>query len=264
MNRFLRYAACLIAFALIVVPFRAFAFSGLEAGVGYWQQTPSGTLGYQKISPNDDIDLRKDLNYGSKNQIFARVKVELPLVLPNIYFLATPMSFEGAGRKAVNFNFGGQPFSATFPIQSKVKLDHYDLALYYPIPLVKTATLGKLNIDLGLDLRQINFEGTISQSGATFVSASQSASKSLTLYVPMVYTGIQFKPLSLISIEAEGRGLAYGASHYIDYIGRLKIMPMGPLFVSAGYRSEELRIDQSVVNVNIKFRGPFAEAGIIF
>lgn len=257
MRRAHLFAACLFVFAVLVVPCRAFAFFGVEAGVGYWHQTPSGTLGYKKILPTDDVDLEKDLNLGSENRPFARVKVELPLILPNIYFMATPMSFQGTGSKNADFNYGGQQFQAGVTLESKLKLDHYDLALYYPIPLLKTATLGKLNIDLGLNARQIAFEGTIRGLG-------QTASKSLTLYVPMIYAGIQIKPISLIGIEAEVRGIAYGSNNYLDFIGRLKVMPLGPLFVAAGYRSEQLKIDVSDVKADIKFSGPFAEVGFSF
>src|SRR5512143_2183667 len=101
------YASCLIVLALIAVPCRAFAFFGVEAGVGVWNQTPSGTLADQKILATDDLDLKDDLNLGSETRVFARVKVELPLIIPNVYFMATPMSFQGAGSKNVAFNFGG-------------------------------------------------------------------------------------------------------------------------------------------------------------
>lgn len=257
MRRAHLFAACLFVFAVLVVPCRAFAFFGVEAGVGYWHQTPSGTLGYKKILPTDDVDLKKDLNLGSENRPFARVKVELPLILPNIYFMATPMSFQGTGRKDVTFNYGGQQFDAGFPIESKLKLDHYDLALYYPIPLLKTATLGTLNIDLGLNARQIAFEGTISGIGKT-------GSKSLTLYVPMIYAGIQIKPIPLIGIEAEVRGIAYGSNSYMDYIGRLKVNPIPVLYVAGGYRAETVKIDVQDVKADIKFSGPFAEVGFSF
>jgi outer membrane protein len=256
MRRAHLYAICLFVLAVLVVPSRAFAFFGIEAGVGFWNQTPSGTLGYKKITAADDLDLKKDLNLGSENRPFARVKVELPLV-PNIYFMATPMSFQGTGRKDVTFNYGGQQFAAGVPIETKLKLDHYDLALYYPIPLLKTATLGKLNIELGLNARQIAFEGTISGVG-------QTGSKSLTLYVPMVYAGIQIKPISLIGVEAEVRGISYGSNSYIDYIGRLKVSPIPVLYVAGGYRAETVKIAVQDVKADIKFSGPFAEVGFSF
>ncbi len=258
MKKISMYVSCLFVLALIAVPVKnAFAFFGLEAGVGYWRQSPSGTLGYKPVTESDNLDLKNDLHLGDKSQVMFRVKAELPLILPNLYFMATPMSFDGSGTVTRTFSYGGTTFTANVPVQSKLNLDHYDLALYYPIPLLKTATLGMLNVDLGLNARLINFEGTLSQGAL-------SASKKLTIYVPMIYAGVQVKPISALSIEGEIRGIAYGSNHYYDYIGRLKVLPIGPLFISAGYRAEEVKIDQSDVKANVKFSGPFAEAGISF
>ena len=242
---------------MILIPYKAFAFFGVEAAVGYWRQAPSGTLEYQ----GDSLDLRNDLNLGDKNQVVARVKVELPLALPNIYVMATPMSFNGTKQLTRQITFGNKTFDTTAPIQSKLAMDHYDVALYYPLPFLKTATLGKLNVELGLNARQIKFDGAIT---GTVLGVTETSSKNITLYVPMIYAGVQVKPVSTFSIEGEIRGIAYGSNHYYDYIGRLKVMPIGPLFISGGYRSEQIKIDQSDVKADVTFSGPFVEAGVSF
>jgi outer membrane protein len=159
----------------------------------------------------------------------------------------------------VSFNYGGQTFNANVPFESKLKLDHYDLAVYYPIPLLKTATAGKLNVELGLNARKIDFEGTVDQP-----STGVSASKDLTLYVPMVYVGVQIKPISAFSIEAEVRGISYSDNSYYDYIGRVKIKPIPLFYIAGGYRAETLEIDEEDVNVDLDFKGPFIEAGLSF
>lgn len=252
------YVVYLFVLSLLMVPCSAFAL-GLEVGVGYWRQTPSGTLEYKPVSTTDNLDLKNDLNYDSTNKPFIRVKAELPLFLPNLYFMATPMEFKGTGQKNVPFTYGGQSFTQNVPFDSKLKLDHYDLAFYYSLPFLNTATLGVLNVELGLNARIIDFEGTIDQQ-----STATTASKKLTVPVPMVYAGIQVKPIKTISIEAEGRGIKYGANHFYDFIGRLKVKPVGPLFISGGYRYEQIKIDQSDVKADVKFSGPFVEAGVQF
>ena len=258
MRQIRMFAAGVFVLALFALPCRAFAFLGLEVGVGYWKQSPSGTISYQPVAGTvGDINLKDDLNLKDKSNPFVRVKAELPLILPNIYFMATPMSFEGSGRLTRSISFGNQTFAASEDVQSKVKLDHYDVALFYPIPLLKTATLGKLNVELGLNARKIDFEGTIT-------SAATSASKNISIYLPMVYAGVQVKPISLFTIEAEFRGVALGQNHYYDYIGRLKINPIPVVYISGGYRSEDVKIDQSDVKANVKFSGPFVEAGVSF
>jgi outer membrane protein len=255
MKRTQMYVVCLFVLFLLIVPYRAFAM-GLEVGVGYWRQNPSGTVAYEQSGlPPTNIDLKNDMNFDSKNKPFARVKAELPLILPNIYFMATPMEFTGTGTKTVNF--GGHTYASGF--DSKLRLNQYDLALYYSLPFLNTATLGILNVELGLDAKFIDFEATVADTTGT-----NSVSKKLTLPIPMVYAGIQVKPIKTFSVEAEGRGVSYGANHYYDIIGRLKVKPVGPLFVSGGYRYESIKIDQSDVKADIKFAGPFVEAGVQF
>lgn len=256
MRRSLLYIACLFVLSILVVPSSAFAFLGAEVAVGGWQQTPTGTLGYKSV---DTLDLKDDLKFDTKTAGYARVKVELPLILPNIYAMYTPMSFDGTGSKSVNFTYGNKTFTAGVPIQSKLTMDHIDFALFYPIPLLKTATLGKLNAELGLNVRMIDFQGTISQN-----TANLTESKKLSLYVPMLYVGVQVKPISLFAIEVEARGIGNGANHYYDYIGRLKVNPIPLVFIGAGYRSEDIKIDASDVKAGIKFSGPFVEAGLSF
>lgn len=251
------YAACLFVLSMIAIPYSAFAL-GLEAGVGYWKQAPSGTISYtpgEEPTPDNTLDFKNDMNYTDKNNAFVRVKAELPLILPNLYFMATPMSFEGDGRKNVDFRFGDTTFSANTTFQSKVKLDHYDLAFYYTF--LNMLSLGKINLDLGVNARLIKIEASVTQGPLA-------QSKTLSPVIPMVYAGLAIKPVKSFSIEAEARGVAFGASHYYDFIGRVKIKPIGPIYIAGGYRSEDLKIDISDVKASFKVSGPFVEAGVSF
>jgi len=252
------YVACLFVLSMLVIPCSAFAFFGADIGVGYWRQSPSGTMDYKPISAaTGNIDLKDELNLDTQNKPFVRIKAELPLILPNIYLMATPMEFKGSGLLGRTISFNNTTFNFGVPIESKLKLDHYDVALFYPIPALKTATLGVLNVELGINARKFDFEGTISD-------ASQTASKSLTVYVPMIYGGVQVKPVSYLSIEAEIRGIAYSNNHYYDYIGRLRINPVPLVFIAAGYRAETIKLDHSDVKADIKIGGPFVEVGLSF
>ncbi|MBI4684188.1 MAG: TIGR04219 family outer membrane beta-barrel protein [Nitrospirae bacterium] len=243
---------------ICMAPYAASAI-GFEAAVGGWKQDPSGDISYK----GQALDIDNELKYNSKTKVFGRVKIDMPLILPNIYLMATPMKFEADGSKTSNFTFGDKTFNYTAPFSSKINLDHYDVALYYGLPFIKTATAKKLNIDIGLNARIIDFKAEISgQDAATGLQIKES--KSLTLPVPMLYVGVQIKPVSLLSVEAEARGIAYGSNHYYDLIGRLKVKPFGPVFLAGGYRLEDIKIDESNVKANIKFKGPFVEAGFEF
>jgi len=226
---------------------------GIEGAIGVWRQDPGGYISYK----GDRLDVDGDLRYGKKTKVFGRVKVDMPLILPNIYLMATPSKFSGRGQKNVNFRFGDQNFTLNVPFDSELKIDHYDVALYYGVPGLRLLTAGILSAELGLNARIIDFSAKV-------VQGQTSASKSATIPVPMVYAGVQISPIKLVSLEGEFRGIAYGSNRYVDTIGRLKVRFFGPAFVAGGYRYEELKIDYSDVRSKVKIKGPFVEAGLQF
>lgn len=226
---------------------------GFEAAIGISMQNPQGGVGYK----GDTLDLNNDLKYSSVTQFFGRAKLELPLIIPNLYFLGTPMRFDGTGAKNTTFKFGEQTFNADIPFSSNLKLDHYDLAFYYGVPFLKQATLGKFNIDLGLNMRVIDLKAEVTQEG-------NFESKSFSLLVPMVYLGIQLKPLDPFSLEGEIRAVSYSSNQYVDLIGRVKYKFLEFAFISAGYRYEKIVLDQKDIKLDVTFNGPLLELGLQF
>ena len=227
---------------------------GVEAAVGIWGQDPSGDIG----SKGESLSVENELKYDAKSRVFGRIKVDMPLMIPNIYLMATPVKFEEDGSKNTSFKFGDKTFAGNVPFSSRVRMNHYDVALYYGVPFLKTITLGMFNMEVGLNARIIDLKAEIKQptTGTEWVS--------LTLPVPMLYLGAQLKPIKYLSLEAEGRGIAYSSTQHYDLIGRLKVHPFGPVFLSGGYRYEKVKIDQNDVKANITIGGPFLELGFVF
>jgi len=244
----------LILTSAILLPASSFAI-GVEGSIGAWNQDPSGYISYK----GDQIDVDSDLRYGKKTRPMGRLKIDMPSILPNIYLMATPSRFEAIGQKDVSFTFGGQTYQANVPFYSKTRLDHYDIALYYGIPGLKKLTNGVLSAELGLNVRIMDLYAKVEQSQNNI-----SESKSLTVPIPMLYTGLQIRPVNLLSIEGELRGVAYNSNQYYDLIGRLKVKPVKHVFLAGGYRYQELKIDVSDVKSKVKLQGPFVEAGFEF
>jgi len=119
--------------------------------------------------------------------------------------------------------------------------------------------LDVLNVELGINARVIDFEGRVNQP-----TTDVSTSKMLPIPVPMVYYGIQVKPVEDISIEAEAQGIAYDSNSYLDIIGRVKVKIYGPAFIGTGYRYEAGKIDESDSQADVNFKGPFVELGLNF
>lgn len=231
---------------------------GMEFAIGGWRQEPSGTLGYKVVGSDDILDVERDLNYDDETRVTARLSIDMPLLLPNIYLMATPMEFSATGRKAGGFKFGDITFDPG-PFRSETVLDSLDVALYYGIPLLETATLETFNIDLGVNVRIYDYELKIRQD-----ASGLRESESGVLPIPMVFVAVQFRPFDRLAFEVEGRGISYSGNDLYSLIGRVKVAVAGPLFVAGGYRYEKLELDEEDVLADIEFGGPFLEAGFSF
>lgn len=237
--------------------------AGIELAVGVWNQTPDGDVSYKATTAQDNLNIKDHLKYSDQTKVFGRIKIDTPLLFPNIYLMATPTEFSSTGSKNTSFQFGNVSVAANVPFTSELKLDHYDVGLFYGVPALKTATGGILNVDLGVDARIIDFKERL--TGLDTVSGQIiTDSKSVVIPLPMLYLGVQVKPVKWVAAEGEVRGVAYGKNHYYDVIGRLKISPFGPVFAAAGYRYEKVKIDRDGVKSNASFGGPFGEIGVEF
>jgi outer membrane protein len=234
-------------------PMSAFSM-GVEAAVGLWWQDPSGDMG----SKGNDLSVENELKYESESRVYGRIKVDMPAMIPNIYLMATPVIFEEDGSKNTSFKFGDKTFAGNESFSSKLRLNHYDVALYYGIPFLKTVTLGTFNMEVGLNGRILDIKEEIKQptAGTEWVS--------LAVPIPMLYLGAQLKPMKYLSLEAEARGVSYSSTHNYDLIARLKVQPFGPVFLAGGYRYENVKIDQGDIKINMKIKGPFLELGFVF
>ena len=248
---------CALLF-LLAVPMTSHAI-GLEFALGTWSQTPSGDLAYKLDVDTDNLDLDNELGYDARWQFTGRLKLDMPLLIPNVYVMATPMIFDGTGTKEVQFKFGDQNFTANTEFYSKITLTHYDVALYYGLPFVNLATAKMLNVDVGINVRFIDLKAEISQDATNL-----SESKSVQLPLPMVFVAAQLTPFERLSFEGEARGISYGGSSYYSLVGRVKFKVFGPLFATGGYRWDAISIDESNVDLGIQVGGMFFETGCEF
>ncbi|MDA8388935.1 MAG: hypothetical protein M0Z58_09795 [Nitrospiraceae bacterium] len=175
----------------------------------------------------------------------------MPASLPDVYLMATFLRFQGENSMSHPFVFGF-PFQAGKPFTAETRLDHYDIAAIYS--LVRPPERGLFNVEAGINARVIHFQTSITQGGTTFAFTD-------TFVVPLLYIGARFRASSLIGLEAEARGMAFGTEHYLDLTGRVKFLVLKPLFVAAGYRYERMKISRRDLSMNGGFGGPFVEAG---
>ena len=152
----------------------------------------------------------------------------------------------------------GSPIAGLIlPPESKLGADHFDVALYYSFFEEITADI--LSLEVGLNARILRLEAEIKQS-ETGVYESEKG----TVPVPMLYLGLQIRPIKWLALEGEGRGLAYSGDAYYSLTGRLRINFWGPLFVTGGYRYDKLKYKDDDLDIDISISGPYAEFGVAF
>lgn len=253
--RTIRFLLCLLLLLALPASVMGLPMFGVEGAVGVWRPSPDGKL---KTGSDDEIDLKRDLSLGRETELMGRIKVDMPLMIPNTYLTANPLKMSDTTRSA--FDFGGKQFNdggTTDLLNTELKLNQYDFGLFYSVPFLSAATLNRLNVDAGLNFRYIDAEASVSGGGS-------SASESMSIVIPQVYLGAQFKPVERFSFEAEARGVTYRDDSSYSLLGRVRANAFGPVFVSGGYRYDEYDIDRGGLLLDFNFSGPFVETGFSF
>ncbi|MDY0362149.1 MAG: TIGR04219 family outer membrane beta-barrel protein [Desulforegulaceae bacterium] len=249
-----------VLFFFIFLSFNAYCLPliDFEIAAGGWFKGPDGFAGYK----GDDLYLENDLGYDDETELTGRIRLELPLLLPNITFMTTNLSCDGDHTTDKIFEFGNTQFDGTKKFYSELKLNHHDFAVSFSLPLLNLATLGKLQADLGINLRLLDIEASMEQ----FLEGTdlKRESKSVNVPIPMGFVYLRLEPISGIALEAEGRMLSIGGNSITSLIGRLRYHILGPVFVAGGYRIEKLDVDEEDVRIDTDFRGPFFEGGFKF
>ncbi|MCF8054207.1 MAG: TIGR04219 family outer membrane beta-barrel protein [Deltaproteobacteria bacterium] len=239
----------------------ALALLDVDVAAGVWQQSLDGNICYK----GDTLDAKNGLKLDQQLNPYVSARVNLP-ILPGLYFMYTPAGFSGSGTLSHNFTFGDTQFQANQWFDSKLVLNHYDVAFFYGIPLLNTATMGIMDAELGLNARFYDLETEITQGNLKRGIRT-------IIPVPMLYARLKIAPpvIDIIALETEGRGIVAGSNHVVSGVARLKVLvPAFPLLkLSLGYRYDSIKVDASdlagvSVSTDMKASGPFAEVALEF
>lgn len=259
----LRTVLSLVFAVLLLMPSMAQAI-GAEIAIGAWRQSPMGLIQYNASGINDTLDLHDNLGLQRETRMYGRAKVDMPLLIPNVYLMYTPMEFEGMGKKNVTFKFGTINFNAAAKLQSKTRMSQVDGALYYGVPGLKTLTRDMLEIELGANLKVMNFYSEIRDVNSLSATFNALSYKEIRIPIPMLYGAAALNPTEDFSFEFEARMTKYRENHFYDYIGRMKFNGPGPTFAAFGYRAQDIKIQEESIDAELTFRGVFLEAGVDF
>lgn len=241
--------------AMLVFPAGAFALVDIEGSVGVWGTMPSGDFSYKAASGAGlGTDFEDTFGFDDEISPMARLKVDVT-GLPVIYFMYTPIKFEGEAK--ASFSFDGETFDPN--ADTELTVNQYDLALYYGVPFLGLASLGKVHVNAGLNIRAIEMEAKMYDPG-TMISKDES----ITLPVPMLYLAADVSPVDMLVLEAEVRALPVSDYNVVSAIARVRVNTFGPLYISGGYRYETMAVDHDDFDFEFDLTGPFAEVGFDF
>ncbi|MEX0732528.1 MAG: TIGR04219 family outer membrane beta-barrel protein [Aquisalimonadaceae bacterium] len=238
--------ALAILSASLLYASQSHALVGLSAGVGSWQQNPSGD--FKGGDDSDRLDIEDDLNIGADSSMFywARFKHVVP-VIPNLKFQHTPISLDGQGTAV--YVFGGTPYAEN--VKSKLELNQTDFILFYS-PLNNIVEL-----DIGLNIKLL--DGLAEVEGQT---SGERESVTFSGPVPMLYGNVQFNlPMTGLYAGAEGSAVGYAGHSLVDLSARVGYrfgLGVGGVAVEGGYRSQRLKLDDfDGVDADLRIEGPW-------
>ncbi len=214
---------------IMIITFTMADFIGGEVNLGLYNHSPSGTA----QNGGDNIDIEKDLNWKSENEIFLRAYFEHPLpIIPNIRVGYTKFSHNGAGEASKTFSWGGiNLFSLTDDVYSELDLDIYDLTLYYEL------LDNWLNFDVGVNIKYLNGFMDVE-------TLLKHEHNNIDVPIPMLYAKAKIDiPNTDLSFQAEGDFIEYDDNSIYDLeIGARYSFIIG-FGVEAGYKTFKIKID---------------------
>lgn len=216
-----------------------------QGAIGGWYASTSGDVGYKS---SGDINLEDDLGYDESTSIEGWVKAYLPII-PNIYVMGAAVNMD---EKVENPGIAGPSFIP--PLSSEMNINQYDATLFWELPFLGAVSLGNLRLEGGFNMRLIDTEIEIKD-------ATHKASKDTQTWVPMLYAGAGIGLGAGFTVEAEVKASSYDDQQWFSGIARIKQDIAHILFISGGYRYDDIDMDTDGLRLDTEIKGPFLEVG---
>lgn len=213
------------------------AFMGLDAevGVGVWAPKMSGDLTYDG---NTRYDLNTlgldDKSFSQNSYLYADFSHFVPIV-PNARIEQLKYEIKGSGT-------------------TNLSLEQTDLIAYWGVPLISPATAGILEINFGLDIKNIKGDLVVNNDSVSFDES-----------LPLGYLNARIDlPFAPINLEGTIKTIAYDGSSISD--NELKIsgiidMALIDFTVDVGYRKQNITISDKLVD---DFESDMSAEGMFF
>ncbi len=238
----------LLCFLAVSAPLAINAdFLSISAGGGVWNASPSGS--FKKTTDPADVDIKNNLFWDSEAQGYAFITLEhfVPII-PNARLMLTRIDQSGSG--TTSFRFDGVDYSGN--VSNDFSIEALDLLLYYEV------LDNIVSIDLGLNIRNLKVDYTITSTGIT-------TTDSLDETVPMLYVLVGGSPWPDLILSGELSYIAYSGSTISDFTAKVAYTTNFFVGFEAGYRKQKYEFDDvSETDARLDFDGVFAGAYLKF
>ena len=223
---------------------------------GYQFLTPSGDLSGSGSSLETSLNTDDDLDWGNSRELLGELTLDWGNSQLNFSYL--PMEFSGDNLMATDGFYNGQSFRLGDRVSTDVKFDLYDMGYTFClINMKEVPTPFRLGVEFAIKLADIEIEFSDEDAGIH---------ENDSVIAPFPTLGIRTCIALSEHVALTGRAgyIEYDDNHLFDANLQLEYLPMehGGLF--AGYRYFDLAVDESDVDVNLEFSGPYAGIMIHF
>jgi len=232
------------------LPFSAQADTilGIYVGAGAQQFSFTGDIG---DGSNDTFDIEDQLGLDDESGNYFYVALEHPIpLLPNIKLAHTEMTQSASNTLSDAIDFDNENFGSGETIDTDIDISHTDATLYYEL------LDNWVNLDLGLTIRQ--FDGEISIDSTI---SSDTAKEDVDFVAPLIYGKARFDlPFSGMYVSAEGNWIGTSDDSVLDATAIIGYETTIGLGIEVGYRTFDIDIEESDVEVDLSFSGLYAAA----
>ncbi|MCF6177957.1 MAG: hypothetical protein L3J63_01015 [Geopsychrobacter sp.] len=250
------YRSLILCTLLFFITMPALADEVVSLKLGYQSLAPSGTLAGNKNGVGARIDIEKDVNLADSEGLTAEVAFQFGRSRLSLGYL--PIDFAGSGQMTISGNYNGQAFSATDTVTSKVKLNLYDIGYTFNlINMDDTPIRFQLGPEIAVKVidAQIDFVD---------VAAGINEHDSATLPIPTIGARTRIGLADYLAIVGRVGYVEYNGNSFLDAEAQVEFSPLPLVGVYAGYRTFNLKIDETDVYVDVDFSGPFVGALVRF
>jgi len=240
-------------FSLLAIPHLASAELIIING-NSWDKEVSGKI-RDNATLSQEVDLKSDLFLQDKKESFVVAYIEHPVpVLPNIRLGSTSMNHAGSGTLTRSFTYNNQTFTLSEAINTRLNLDHTEVALYWNI------LDNVVGFDLGLNAKF--FDGSVYMN----VAGGNTVNEAFDETVPMLYGGLQIELPYGFQIAGDVSYISFDGSSFTDTLIRLRWTSDFHLGVEVGHRSFVIDYEDTDANeyVDIDISGPYAGVHLAF